>query len=56
MTIRSSMSTDAIQAIVEPAVKPRPPFMSAWRGIPIELSIMPIDANLGLTLYGRGAK
>jgi hypothetical protein len=46
MTIRSSISTDAIQAIVEPALKPRPPFMPAWRGIPIELSIIHIDVNL----------
>ena len=56
VTIQSPSSTDGIQAIVDAATKRCPAFVSASRSIPIELTIMHNEKNLGTKIYDRRQK
>ena len=56
VTIESPDSADAIQSIVEAATRRCPAFVSAARSIPIELTILHNQQNLGMKLYDRRKK
>lgn len=56
VTIQSPNSADAIQAIVEAATKRCPAFVSASRAIPIEVTIVHNENNLGMKTYDRRRK
>src|SRR5215467_6767257 len=56
VTIDSPGSPDAIQSIVEAATKRCPAFVSASRSIPIEVTILHNEKNLGARTYDRRAK
>jgi uncharacterized OsmC-like protein len=53
VTIESPNSADAIQSIVEAATRRCPAFVSASRSIPIELTIVHNQKNLGAKTYDR---
>ncbi len=53
VTIQSPNSADAIQAIVDAATKRCPAFVSASRSIPIEVTIVHNEKNLGMKIYDR---
>jgi uncharacterized OsmC-like protein len=56
VTIESPNSADAIQSIVEAATRRCPAFVSAARSIPIEVTILHNQQNLGMKLYDRRKK
>ncbi len=56
VTIQSPSSTDAIQSIVEAATKRCPAFVSASRSMPIELTIVHNERNLGARTYDRRSR
>jgi len=53
VTIDSANSSDAIQSIVEAATRRCPAFVSASRSIPIEVTILHNEKNLGAKTYDR---
>jgi uncharacterized OsmC-like protein len=53
VTIQSPNPSAAIRSIVAAATKRCPAFVSAARSIPVELTIMHNDNNLGTTTYDR---
>ena len=53
VTIQSLSPVEAIQAIVDAATKRCPAFVSASRAIPIEVTILHNDKNLGAKTYDR---
>lgn len=53
MTIQSPNPADAIHSIVEAATKRCPAFVSASRAIPIEVTILHNEKNLGARIYDR---
>ena len=56
VTIESPNSADAIQSIVEAATRRCPAFVSAARSIPIEVTIVHNQQNLGSKTYDRRSK
>ena len=56
VSIDSPASGDAIQSIVEVATKRCPAFVSAARSIPIEVTIVHNEKNLGAKTYDRRGK
>jgi|GEM_PF-677511 len=56
VTIESPAPADAIQSIVEAATRRCPAFVSASRSIPIEVTILHNEKNLGAKTYDRRAK
>ena len=57
VTVDSSNPSDAaIQSIVEAATRRCPAFVSAARAIPIELTILHNEKNLGMKTYDRRNK
>jgi uncharacterized OsmC-like protein len=56
VTIDSPTSAGAVQSIVEAATKRCPAFVSASRSIPIEVTILHNENNLGAKTYDRRAK
>lgn len=56
VTVESDNSPDAIQSVVDAATRRCPAFVSAARSIPIELSILHNDKNLGVKIYDRRSK
>jgi uncharacterized OsmC-like protein len=56
VTIESPNSADGIQSIVEDATRRCPAFVSATRSIPIEVTILHNQQNLGMKLYDRRKK
>jgi len=56
VTVESPNSVDAIQSIVEAATHRCPAFVSAARSIPIEVTILHNDKNLGVKTYDRRNK
>ena len=56
VTIQSPSPAAAVQAIVAAATKRCPAFVSASRSIPVELTILHNDNNLGTTTYDRRKK
>jgi uncharacterized OsmC-like protein len=53
VTITSPNPANAIQSIVDAATKRCPAFASASRAIPIEVTILHNDQNLGMKVYDR---
>jgi uncharacterized OsmC-like protein len=53
VTIKSPNPAGAIQAIVDAATRRCPAFASASRAIPIEVSILHNEQNLGMKVYDR---
>jgi uncharacterized OsmC-like protein len=56
VSIQSPGLSEAIQAIVDAATRRCPAFVSASRAIPVELTIMHNDKNLGTRTYDRRSK
>ena len=56
VTVDSSNPSDAIQSIVEAATRRCPAFVSAARAIPIELTILHNEKNLGTKTYDRRSR
>jgi uncharacterized OsmC-like protein len=56
VTLDSPNAADAIQSIVEAATRRCPAFVSAARSIPIEVTILHNEKNLGSKIYDRRAK
>ena len=56
VTVNSSSGSDAVQSIVDAATRRCPAFVSAARSIPIELTIVHNDKNLGAKTYDRRVK
>jgi len=56
VSIDSPNLPDAIQSIVEAATRRCPAFVSAARSIPIEVTILHNDKNLGVKTYDRRSK
>ncbi len=56
VTIDSPAAIDAIQSIVEAATRRCPAFVSASRSIPIEVTILHNEKNLGTKTYDRRAR
>ena len=56
VTIESPNPPNAIQAIVDAATRRCPAFVSAARSIPIELTILHNDRNLGVQIYDKRKK
>jgi uncharacterized OsmC-like protein len=56
VTIDSPASADAIHSIVEAATRRCPAFVSASRSIPIEVTILHNERNLGAKTYDRRAR
>ena len=56
VTVESPNPPDAIQSIVEAATRRCPAFVSAARSIPIEVTILHNDKNLGLRTYDRRSR
>jgi uncharacterized OsmC-like protein len=56
VTVESPNSTDSIESIVEAATRRCPAFVSASRSIPIEVTILHNEKNLGVKTYDRRSK
>jgi uncharacterized OsmC-like protein len=56
VTLDSANPSDAIQSIVEAATRRCPAFVSAARSIPIEVTILHNEKNLGSKIYDRRSK
>jgi len=56
VTVESGDPPDAIQSVVEAATRRCPAFVSAARSIPIEVTILHNDKNLGVKTYDRRSK
>jgi putative redox protein len=56
VTIDSPASADSIHSIVEAATRRCPAFVSASRSIPVELTILHNEKNLGAKTYDRRGK
>jgi uncharacterized OsmC-like protein len=56
VSIQSPGLSEAIQAIVDAATRRCPAFVSASRAIPVELTIMHNEKNLGTRTYDRRSK
>ena len=56
VAIESSSPPEAVQSIVEAATRRCPAFVSASRAIPIELTILHNEKNLGAKVYDRRPK
>ena len=56
VSIESPNPSEAIQSIVDAATRRCPAFVSASRAIPIELTILHNDKNLGMRAYDRRSK
>lgn len=56
VTVESASPSDAIESIVEAAMRRCPAFVSAARAIPIELTIMHNGKNLGTKIYDRRSR
>ena len=56
VTVESPNPAEAIQSIVEAATRRCPAFVSAARSIPIELTILHNDKNLGAKTHDRRSK
>ena len=56
VTIDSPAAAEAIQSIVEAATRRCPAFVSASRSIPIALTILHNEENLGAKIYDRRGK
>jgi uncharacterized OsmC-like protein len=56
VNIESSSPPEAVQSIVDAATRRCPAFVSASRAIPIELTILHNDKNLGARSYDRRSK
>jgi uncharacterized OsmC-like protein len=56
VTVDSPNTADAVQAIVDAATRRCPAFVSAARSIPIELTILHNEKNLGAKTYDRRSK
>ena len=56
VNIESSSPPEAVQSIVDAATRRCPAFVSASRAIPIELTILHNEKNLGAKVYDRRAK
>jgi uncharacterized OsmC-like protein len=56
VTLDSPNPPDAIQSVVEAATRRCPAFVSAARSIPIEVTILHNEKNLGSKIYDRRAK
>ncbi len=56
VTVESPNSSDAVQSIVEAATRRCPAFVSAARSIPIEVTILHNNNNLGVRTYDRRSK
>jgi uncharacterized OsmC-like protein len=56
VTVESPNPADAIQSIVEAATRRCPAFVSAARSIPIEVTILHNDKNLGAKTHDRRSK
>jgi putative redox protein len=56
VTIDSPASADSIHAIVEAATRRCPAFVSVSRSIPVEVTILHNEKNLGAKTYDRRAK
>jgi uncharacterized OsmC-like protein len=56
VSIESPNPSEAIQSIVDSATRRCPAFVSASRAIPIELTILHNEKNLGMRAYDRRSK
>jgi uncharacterized OsmC-like protein len=56
VTLDSPNPSDAIQSVVEAATRRCPAFVSAARSIPIEVTILHNEKNLGSKIYDRRSK
>ena len=56
VTLDSANPSDAIQSVVEAATRRCPAFVSAARSIPIEVTILHNEKNLGSKIYDRRSK
>jgi uncharacterized OsmC-like protein len=56
VTLDSPNPSEAIQSVVEAATRRCPAFVSAARSIPIEVTILHNEKNLGSKIYDRRAK
>ena len=56
IAVESSDPSDAIQSIVEAATRRCPAFVSAARSIPIEITILHNEKNLGARTYDRRSR
>ena len=56
VTVESPNPAEAIQSMVEAATRRCPAFVSAARSIPIEVTILHNDKNLGVKTYDRRNK
>jgi uncharacterized OsmC-like protein len=56
VTVKSPDPANAIQSIVDVATRRCPAFASAARAVPIEVTILHNDQNLGMKLYDRRKK
>ena len=53
VTLQSPNSANVVQSVVDAATRRCPAFVSASRSIPIELTILHNDQNLGMKIYDR---
>jgi uncharacterized OsmC-like protein len=56
VTVESPNPSEAIESVVEAATRRCPAFVSAARSIPIEVTILHNDKNLGVRTYDRRGK
>jgi len=56
VSIQSPGPSEAIQSVVDAATRRCPAFVSASRAIPVELTIMHNEKNLGMRVYDRRSK